>query len=255
MYADLLAALRHFYRITFWTAPRAYTRQREGYALSFSGYRHLSGANQLWVDDPACFDAAVLDDAVRFFRPHRAEWTLMAVPPAQEQLVEKAKAQGGFFRWSNPLMFRAAAVPQGVDLPYQIRIQQIVADDYLPLDYAHHIMAEAFHMELETSRQMLRGGQISSAQLQHWIAYHNGHPASIATVNMTNRVAGIWNVGTRRMFRRRGIAKALMQHIIGRTDAAGLGCMLLASPQGRPMYEALGFQRLTDAHYIGFPAV
>jgi GNAT superfamily N-acetyltransferase len=53
----------------------------------------------------------------------------------------------------------------------------------------------------------------------------------------------VLNVFTERAWRRRGIARRLMEHAIAWSRAHGIARLVLhASPEGRPLYEQLGFE-------------
>lgn len=60
------------------------------------------------------------------------------------------------------------------------------------------------------------------------------------------------NVFTERAWRRRGIADQLMQHLIDWARSHGIARLVLhASPDGRPLYERLGFEPTNEMRYTG----
>jgi GNAT superfamily N-acetyltransferase len=60
------------------------------------------------------------------------------------------------------------------------------------------------------------------------------------------------NVFTERAWRRRGIADQLMQHLIDWCRSHGIARLVLhASPDGRPLYERLGFEPTNEMCYTG----
>lgn len=62
----------------------------------------------------------------------------------------------------------------------------------------------------------------------------------------------IVNVFTERAWRRRGLAKLLMEQVIDGARAAGVSHLVLhASAEGRPLYEALGFRPTNEMRYSG----
>jgi GNAT superfamily N-acetyltransferase len=62
----------------------------------------------------------------------------------------------------------------------------------------------------------------------------------------------IVNVFTERAWRRRGVAKLLMEQVIAGARSAGVSHLVLhASPEGRPLYEALGFKATNEMRYTG----
>ena len=62
----------------------------------------------------------------------------------------------------------------------------------------------------------------------------------------------IVNVFTERAWRRRGLAKLLMEQVIACARAAGVSHLVLhASAEGRPLYETLGFKPTNEMRYGG----
>ena len=60
---------------------------------------------------------------------------------------------------------------------------------------------------------------------------------------MNERLAVVYNVYTEPPHRRRGLARRLMEAIHGWCRAAGISSVALnASPDGRPLYESMGYQ-------------
>ena len=60
------------------------------------------------------------------------------------------------------------------------------------------------------------------------------------------------NVFTERAWRRRGIAEQLMQHVIDWSRSHGIARLVLhASPDGRSLYERLGFEPTNEMRYTG----
>lgn len=57
------------------------------------------------------------------------------------------------------------------------------------------------------------------------------------------RLEWVGMVLTHPLYRRRGFARALLEHVIHDADARGIACLKLdATDQGQPLYESLGFQ-------------
>lgn len=62
----------------------------------------------------------------------------------------------------------------------------------------------------------------------------------------------VLNVFTERAWRRRGIAELLMRHVIDWAKAHGIAHLVLhASPDGRALYERLGFVPTNEMRYTG----
>ena len=62
----------------------------------------------------------------------------------------------------------------------------------------------------------------------------------------------ILNVFTERAWRRRGLARQLMEQVIAWARAHGVVRLVLhASAEGRPLYERLGFEPTNEMRYTG----
>lgn len=62
----------------------------------------------------------------------------------------------------------------------------------------------------------------------------------------------VLNVFTERAWRRRGLARRLMEEVIDWARAHGVVRLVLhASPEGRPLYESLGFEPTNEMRYTG----
>lgn len=62
----------------------------------------------------------------------------------------------------------------------------------------------------------------------------------------------VLNVYTERAWRRRGVARALMEAAILWARSHGVARLVLhASPEGRPLYEAMGFEATNEMRYVG----
>jgi len=62
----------------------------------------------------------------------------------------------------------------------------------------------------------------------------------------------VLDVFTERAWRRRGLAKLILKHVIAGARAAGVSDLVLhASTEGRPLYESLEFQPTNEMRYMG----
>ncbi|HEY6224560.1 MAG TPA: GNAT family N-acetyltransferase [Gemmatimonadales bacterium] len=62
----------------------------------------------------------------------------------------------------------------------------------------------------------------------------------------------VLNVFTERAWRRRGVAARLMDHVIGWARTNSMASLVLhASPDGRPLYERLGFEPTNEMRFTG----
>ena len=74
-----------------------------------------------------------------------------------------------------------------------------------------------------------------------------------STVDVTTGLQGlVLNVYTERPWRRRGLAALLMKHVLEGARLHHVGSLVLhASPEGRPLYESLGFVPTNEMRYAG----
>ena len=64
------------------------------------------------------------------------------------------------------------------------------------------------------------------------------------------RQALVVNVYTEPEFRRKGLARQLMDALMEWASSAGVDALILhAAPNGRPLYESLGFKQTNEMHY------
>ena len=69
------------------------------------------------------------------------------------------------------------------------------------------------------------------------------------------RQALVLNVFTEAAWRRRGLARRLMDHLLAWCDEQGVETVVLhASDEGRPLYERLGFVATNEMRFVGPPA-
>lgn len=62
----------------------------------------------------------------------------------------------------------------------------------------------------------------------------------------------VLNVYTERPWRRHGVARALMEAVMTWARTHGVARVVLhASPEGRPLYEQLGFEATNEMRYVG----
>ena len=78
-----------------------------------------------------------------------------------------------------------------------------------------------------------------------WTLVVDGDPVATAHAHWHDTDCGIYAVGTLAAWRRRGLARALVEHILADARDAGMRTATLQStPMGLPLYESLGFEAL-----------
>jgi ribosomal protein S18 acetylase RimI-like enzyme len=245
------ACIDAFYAAMFRDWPGAVTQAAGGCTLSYSGDGHLTGANHVWPGGPGALTLAVLDVATRFFAAFHAAWSVIYTDTYTPDAADLLDAHGYTLRWSSPLM--ALDRP-----PYRLRVRSgTAAIRATTPDHLRHmrpIMAEAFGTSDAVNRRITRPEHLDDPGVAHYLIYANGTPVSCATVTRCGDVAALWNVGTRRAFRRQRFAATLVQAILDDLAAGGITTsILLASPSGQPLYERLGYRTIGTTMYMAPP--
>lgn len=241
--------IRSFYERVYWNWQEATTEHGAGYVLNYSGLSWLSGANLLWIDFPDALDGALIQRSIHFFRPYMADWSIVIVPEVQPGLRQRCYDYGCYLRWESPIMLLEGD-PQ-IDRVASSTVIRRVRGDYLR-HTARRIMGEVFNLGMDINRRYVRPEHEQDATFHHYVAFVDGHPAAASTLCYTTDMAGIWNVGTRRMFRRRGLAHALMARMCEDATCDGYThTMLMASSMGLPIYQKMGYETVATAYYFG----
>ena len=144
-----------------------------------------------------------------------------------------------------------AELPTGVDGEVEI---VAVTDPAQLTDFAV-VASEAFDAPLEAAGTLAPSSSLADDRCAWFIGYIDGDPAACGQLLRTADVAGVYSIGVRERFRRRGLGAAITTVVL----AAGkdVGCaigVLQASPMGRPVYERMGFGTVTQYHSFSAPA-
>jgi len=108
---------------------------------------------------------------------------------------------------------------------------------------ADRILAEAHGTSPGTVDRVFNLDGWRSGRLGCWVAREGADPASSVWLTWEGGLVGVWEMMTSPRHRRRGAGRAVLTAAL--IDTAGLGprgTLLWASPMGRPLYEALGFE-------------
>ena len=251
-------SVAEFYRRVYWQAPTATTIWAEDYTLSYSGIAWLHSVNHLWLHDPNTLLAESsshkllvesLEAAKQFFAQFSADYSVVFSEPGALGAQEQLAAYGYVERLRSPILVLDGLprVPHPNRQARIVRVTEAAKRDLL------HVLYDAFYLGPELSQCIVRADQLRDPTTRHYLAYIGDEPACCVTVLLgADGVAGVWNVGTVRQFRRRGLASTVMAHALAEAATDGCGVStLLASPQGRPLYEAMGYYCVGETTYFG----
>lgn len=196
---------------------------------------------RIWPDDPVVMVAKVRDFAGRhgcmsMFSVSGEMATRFAPVARQLALIDNGTTP-------EMLMFRddqkRVAAVDGLS------IEVVTTEDL------QRAFAEAVAASYAMPREMVGGFEhpilISTPGLTCYVGFIDGQPIATSMLLETGAIAGVHVVGTAPAYRRRGIGAVMTQRCVedgwahGRTLAA-----LQSSSIGYPVYERIGFRRVTD---------
>ena len=243
-----LASVEDFYRRIYWQAPTATTQPHDTFTLTYSGVPWLESVNQLWIHRAEALNDKLLDESANFFGSRRAEYNIVLTEDVPEPFTTWLAARRYAERSYNPI-YALHGLPRAQN-PHRevsiVRVGEELRQTMLDVLYA------TFFLGPELGRCAVRSEHFSEPTIRHYLAFVDGNVAACATLMLKDSVAGVWNVGTLREYRRQGIASALLMHTL--TEAAANGypdSVLVASAMGRSLYEELGYQLVGNSVFYG----
>jgi GNAT superfamily N-acetyltransferase len=121
------------------------------------------------------------------------------------------------------------------------------ATDDADLADADRILAEAHGTAEGTVARVFNISAWRAGTLGCWVAREGADPVSSVWLTWDGGLVGVWEMMTSPRHRRRGAGRAVLTAALAETAALGVaGTLLWASPMGRPLYEALGFEVFDD---------
>jgi hypothetical protein len=143
-----------------------------------------------------------------------------------------------------PLMMRHTisdlSAPQDFDW-------KLVSDEKTLQDF-QEVMASAFVFPDWLIKKVLTKNLLKEEHLQMLVAYENGVACTGSMLIQQENLAGIYWVGTKQGYERKGLAaKATTQAILLGRERGCTWSVLQASDKGMPVYKRMGFE--TKAHY------
>ena len=208
------------------------------------------------VDDEADPES-LLEAAGRFFGERGRGFALWVRGSVPEDRGLEATAQGAGFKcvWEMPEMLlhdraEEPALPEGAELRrlstaeedrafWRIAAAAYATNGFPPEVFAHY----------EGLQRLADGGDAVA-----FIAYDEGVPVSIAMTIVSHGVGGIYWVGSLPSARRRGLGRAAAAAATNAGFELGADvASLQASPAGRPIYEAMGYETIYDYRLLLSP--
>lgn len=111
------------------------------------------------------------------------------------------------------------------------------------------VTSEAFGAPLEAAAFLAPASTLADDRCAWFLGYLDGDLAACGQLIRTAGVAGVYSIGVRERFRRRGLGTAITAAAL--VAGRDLGCstgVLQASPMGGPVYDRMGFETVTQYH-------
>ncbi len=110
------------------------------------------------------------------------------------------------------------------------------------------VTASAFGMEPDGAEQLDRAA-LAAENVRLFLGSLDGRPAASGLLVRSGDVAGLYSIGVREPFRRRGIGEAMSRAVLraGREAGCRVG-VLQSSEMGYPLYERMGFETVVTYH-------
>ena len=248
---DLSAALTNiedFYRRIYWRASGAVTHATSDYTLSYSGVTFLHSINQLWLHRPDALDDEMMALADEFFANHQAEYSIVFNEATPSNLSSWLAGRQFGERYSNPIL-GLHGLPRPYNAYREARIVRACIEQQQEL---LQVLYGVFFMGPELGRRIVCPDHFADSNIRHYLAYIGCDAVACATILLSDGLAGVWNVGTLRPYRRQGLASAILMQAL--VDAAADGypdSVLIASPMGRSLYEEMGYQLIGTTYSFG----
>lgn len=201
--------------------------------------------NRAFVFDPPSGED--LDAAVSWLRDRDGPYWVTTTTPVIEAVdgfpaafdLEKSHDDPGMVLWpltEIPLRRPPAAVVSVTDEP--------------TLDEFVSVFTAVFDRPAESTVQAYRP-LLSDERTGMFLGRVDGQAVACGVLSRTDRVAGVYAVGVREAFRRRGLGEFMTWEVLraGRDAGCRIG-VLQSSELGYPLYESMGFETVVTYHHF-----
>jgi ribosomal protein S18 acetylase RimI-like enzyme len=239
---NLMDAIREFGR---WQ-DRTLIMEEDGVLLVSGGTEFPIGfSNCVARTDPDTDPALVIERAEEFFRAQGRGFTVWVRDHVDADIEAYLQQRGARSTGQSPWMLLTkrplpTVVPEGAE----VRITSDAAD----LEVIHSIIIEAFGQtgtpREEADSLFAHPRRVFSPVTRFALATIDGEPAATAMALLTGGMGGIYWVGTRPKFARRGLGTACTVAVANAAFELGKPMVgLHSTPMGQAVYERLGFER------------
>lgn len=215
-----------------------------GGALCWYSSSYVPVFNGAAILDEEHFARPTINLVERYFRPRGRPFSIMTLDALVPDAAELIKPFHYFEYDSMPAMWLEDGPGDYPPPSPLVWITQV--DSPVPLSVFRRILSQVFHLSMPEVNLVLGERTLQIEHVRHYLGWVDNLPVGTASLVLAEGVAGVWNVGTLPEFRRKGVAATLMHHILAEARALGYNnSMLLASNDGQPLYEHLGYRTLS----------
>lgn len=237
--------------------PDAAVEVGDGWVFAAGSSTHPVISNAAFRTDDGLDPERLVTRATGFFADRERRFSIMlrGDEPEDLDLAATADAAGFQFVYAMPEMTLAAPVavapiPAGAELRKLTSSEQ--ADDYWKVAAASYTSI-GFPPEVFGGYSNHTG--LLAENVVAFIAYLGGEPVSIAMTIISHGVAGIYWVGSLEQARGKGLGRAVTAAATNAGFELGAEiASLQASPMGKPIYEAMGYETVFDYRLFMSPA-
>jgi hypothetical protein len=244
-------------RLLFGLDPDAAVETGEGWFFGAGRHPHPTISNAAFRADDSLDSEEFVARAKDFFTKRRrgfSVWVRGDQPQDQDLLTACGRA-GLELVYAMPEMVLAAR-PQAPSLPNGAELRQVVTAEQAA-DYWR--IAAASYTSLGFPPEAFGGYRnhagLWAENVVAFIACLDGEPVSIAMTIVSQGVAGIYWVGSLEQARGKGLGRAVTAAATNAGFELGAEiASLQASPMGKPIYEAMGYESIFDYRLLMWPA-
>ena len=229
---------------------RGEVRSRDGVLMAYSGTQ-VAAFNVAFVTRPTSDTARSVGEAIEFFDEREAPFILRLREGVDRQAERAARECG--LRYTDTVPGMVMSDPK-MPAAQRTHVTISTVDDDASLADHRSVVADSFEMPAALANYFLTMRLFGTPDVVGYVGYVDGVAVATSALFMTHRVAGVYNVATRREYRKRGIGEAMAWRAIAEGMAAGcVMASLQASEEGQPVYERMGFRTVALYRTFGRP--
>ena len=244
-------------RLLFELDPDAVIEVGAGRLFGAGGPSHPVISNAAFRGDDSIDAGEFVSKAKNFFAARGRGFSIwIRGDQSEDQDLTSAVAEAGLqLVYEMPEMVLGAPVEQ-LPLPDGVELRQLSeaeqADDYWKVAAAAY---KSIGFPPEVFAGYSKHDGLLAENVAAFIAYLDDEPVSIAMTIASHDVAGIYWVGSLQQARGRGLGRAVTAAATNAGFELGAEvASLQASPMGKPIYEAMGYETLFDYRLFMSPA-